>query len=124
MGNPAVVDMKRQSWDSSTIRHPSDLVLNDQTPIDEEAEMTFGTAKYNFYWLIYNLKVSHPDAPIYLALADVKACFRFPRIHPDLTGAFGFLINNFFCLAVAMVLAPILPQRAGNLSGGPLKASL
>ena len=46
---------------------------------------------------------SYPQASILLALADTKACFSFPRIHPDLTGAFGFLINNFFCLAVAMV---------------------
>ena len=98
-----IVDMKRQIWDSSTIRHPSDLVLDDQTPIDEEAEVTFGTVKYGFYWLIYNLRVRYPEAPIYLSLAGVKACFRFPRIHPDLTGAFGFLTNNFFCLAVAIV---------------------
>ena len=119
-----IVDTKRQIWDSSTIRHQSDQVLNDQTPIDEDAEVTFGTAKYDFYWLIYNLRVSYPDTSIYLALADVKACFRFPRIHPDLTGAFGFLINNVFCLAVVMVFAPILLQRAGNLSGGQLKALL
>ena len=38
-----------------------------------------------------------------MALADVKACFRFPRIHPDLTGAFGFLTGDYFCLATAMV---------------------
>ena len=87
-----IVDTKRKIWDSSTIRHPSDLVLNDQTPIDEEAEATFGTAKYAFYWFIYILRVSYPDAPIYLVLADVKACFRFPRVYPDMTGAFGFLI--------------------------------
>ena len=103
--------MKRQIWDSSTIRHPSDLVLNDQTPIDEEAEVTFGTAKYDFYWLIYNLRISYPKAPIFLALADVKACFRFPRIHPDLAGAFGFLISNFFCLAVAMVFGSNTSSR-------------
>ena len=95
-----IVDMKRQIWDSSTKRHPLDLVLNDYTPTTEEAEVTFGTAKLEFYWLIYNMRVSFPEAPILLALADVKACFRFPRIHPDLTGAFGFLISTYYCLAV------------------------
>ena len=98
-----IVDMKRQKCDSYTKGHPLDLVLNDHTPTTEEAEVTFGTAKLEFYWLIYNMRVSFPEAPIFLALADIKACFRFPRIHPDLTGAFGFLISNYFCLAVAMV---------------------
>ena len=82
---------------------PLDVVLNDYTPVDNEPEVTFGTAKTDFYWLIYNLRISYPEAPILLALADIKACFRFPRIHPDLTGAFGFLVANLYCLAIAMV---------------------
>ena len=82
---------------------PLDVVLNDYTSVENEPEVTFGTAKTDFYWLIYNLRISYPETPILLALADVKACFRFPRIHPDLTGAFGFLAANFYCLAIAMV---------------------
>ena len=77
--------------------------MNDHTPSVDEAEIDLGTAKHEFYWLGCDLRASHPEASILLALAEIKACFRFPRIHPDLTGAFGFLINNFFCLAVAMV---------------------
>ena len=49
------------------------------------------------------MRVSYPELPILLALADIKACFRFPRIHPDLTGAFGFLATNLYFLAIAMV---------------------
>ena len=70
--------------------------MNDHTPTDNEPEVTFGTAKIAFYWLIYNLRASHPEAPILLALADIKACFRFPWIHPDLTGVFGFLVANLY----------------------------
>ena len=33
----------------------------------------------------------------------MKACFRFGRIHPDLTGAFGFYADDYYCLATAMV---------------------
>ncbi len=40
---------------------------------------------------------------ILLGMADIKACFCFPRIHPDLTGAFGFLAGGFYNLATAMV---------------------
>jgi hypothetical protein len=36
-------------------------------------------------------------------LADIKACFRFARIHPDLTSAFGFLAGGYYHLAMAMV---------------------
>ena len=90
-------------WDGTTKMSPLDIVLNEYTPIDNEPEVNFGTAKHDFYWLIYNLRISYPNTPILLALADIKACFRFPRIHPDLTGAFGFLVGNLYCLAVAMV---------------------
>ena len=98
-----LVDVKRLVCDGSIKRSPTDMVMIDYTPTNDEADIDFGTAKYDFYWLIYNLRVSYPEDSILLALADIKACFRFPRIHPDLTGAFGFLISNFFCLAVAMV---------------------
>jgi hypothetical protein len=40
---------------------------------------------------------------ILLGLADVKACFRYPRIHTDLTGAFGFIADKLYNLATAMV---------------------
>jgi hypothetical protein len=36
-------------------------------------------------------------------MANVKACFRFPRIHANLTGAFGFLAGGYYNLATAMV---------------------
>ena len=93
----------RQVWDGSTMYTPMDIVMNDMTPTENEAEITFGLAKVFFYQYVYNLRISFPYAVIFLALADIKACFRFPRIHPDLTGAFGFLADNLYCLATAMV---------------------
>jgi hypothetical protein len=52
---------------------------------------------------IYNTRISYPTAMILPGLADVKACFRYPRIHADLTGAFGFIADKFYNLAMAMV---------------------
>ena len=63
-----------------------DIVMNDMTPTENEAEITFGSAKVFFYQYLYNLRISFPHEVIFLPLADIKACFRFPRIHPDLTG--------------------------------------
>jgi hypothetical protein len=42
-------------------------------------------------------------ATVLLGLADVKACFQYPRIHTDLTGAFGFIADELYNLATAMV---------------------
>jgi hypothetical protein len=64
---------------------------------------TFGHVKMQLYTDIYNTRISYPTLTILLAMADVKACFCFPRIHADLTGAFGFLAGGNYNLATAMV---------------------
>ncbi len=48
-------------------------------------------------------RISYPNARILLGLADIKASFKFARIHADLTGAFGFIVDNLFNFATAMV---------------------
>ena len=78
-------------------------MLNDLAPTTDEAEVIIGAAKLDFYWLIYNMMISFSNSPIFLVLADVKVCFRFPRIHPELSRAFGLLISNLFCVTEAMV---------------------
>ncbi len=77
--------------------------MNHITPITREAPTTFGHVKMQLYIDIYNTRVSYPTFIILLAMADVKACFCFPCIHADLTGAFGFQAGGYFNLAIAMV---------------------
>ena len=55
----------------------------------------------------YNTRISFPDAPILLGTSVIKACFRFPRIHADLAGAFGFIAGGHLFLAIAMVFGSI-----------------
>jgi hypothetical protein len=52
---------------------------------------------------IYNTHISYLTATILLGLADIKTCFRYPRIHADLIGAFGFIADELYNLATAMV---------------------
>ena len=60
---------------------------------------------------IWKLDVQHKfkdnqrflDQVIYLELVNIQACFRFPKIRVNLTGAFGFLLGDLFCLALTMV---------------------
>ena len=93
----------RLVWDGTTTLLALDIVMNQVTPIDREASITFGHVKIQFYIDIYNTRIRHPYVIILLGMADIKACFCFPRIHPDLTGAFGFLAGGFYNLATAMV---------------------
>jgi hypothetical protein len=93
----------RMVWDGSTKFDPFDVVLNEITPTELEAEIDFGSAKQRLLISIYNWRISFPDDDIYLAMEDLTACFRIPRIAADLTGAFGFMIGFLFFLATSMV---------------------
>ncbi len=94
----------RLCWDGLTTIKATDIVMNQITPITCEAPITFRHVKMHLYINIFNTCVSYPTLIILLAMADVKACFCFPCIHADLTGAFGFLAGSYFNLATAMVL--------------------
>jgi hypothetical protein len=95
--NPRVI------FDASTKSHPHKIVLNDMTTTEFEASITFGAAKLKLLQRIYNWRISDPNSKIFLALADITACFRFPRVHADLTGAFGFMAEKMYFLATSMV---------------------
>jgi hypothetical protein len=77
--------------------------MNQVTPVAQEAPVTFGYVKSQIYMGIFNTRISYPTATILLGLADVKACFPYPRIHADLTGAFGFIADKLYNLATAMI---------------------
>jgi hypothetical protein len=77
--------------------------MNQVTPVAQDAPVTFGHVRSQIYTDIYNTRISYPTSMILLGLADVKACFRYPRIHTDLTGAFGFIADELYNLATAMV---------------------
>jgi hypothetical protein len=85
------------------ISWPTDVVMNQVTAVTQEAPVTFGHVKSQIYMDIYNTRISYPTATILLGLADVKACFGYPRIHTHLTGAFGFIADELYNLATAMV---------------------
>jgi len=68
-----------------------------------EAFLMFGKVEQLFLCHLYNLRVTYPNLEIFIATADIKACFCFPRICPDLACAFGFFAGKFYCLATAMV---------------------
>jgi hypothetical protein len=90
-------------WDGLTVTRPTVIVMNQVAPVAKEAPVTFGHVKSQIYMDIYNTRISYLAATILLGLTDVKACFRYPRIHADLTGAFGFIADELYKLAMAMI---------------------
>lgn len=99
-------------WDGSTKQRHDDVVLNEVTPTDNEAPITFGDTERLFDKDLYNLRVSYPDSPILLGTTDVTACYKNQRFHPALSGAFGFHDGHgYFHLAAAMVFGSIVSAQ-------------
>ncbi len=81
--------------------------MNMVMPMLLEMEITFGTAFTDLCIWIWNLRISYPDEDIFLAFLDISSCFRFPRIFPDLVGAFGFIVGPIFYAANARVFGSV-----------------
>jgi len=111
----------RVVWDGTTKSDPYLVVMNDIMYVDDEVPTRFGEVKLAYYIYIYNLRISYPRAIILWALADAKAYFRFPRVHPDLTRAFGFLVDGFYNLAQRWYLDPVPQPQVRNHFVGQLK---
>jgi hypothetical protein len=95
--------------------YPMDIVMNQVTPVSCEAPITFGHVKIQLYIDIYNTRISHPTATILLGMANIKARFCFPRIHPNLTGAFGFMAGGYYNLAMAMLFGSTMSTSSWEL---------
>ncbi len=77
--------------------------MNQIIPVAKESLITFGHMKIQISIDIYNMWISYPTESILIALVDIKACFWFARIYADLTGAFCFLADDLYNLAMVMV---------------------
>ena len=47
--------------------------------------------------------MSYPRETIHLTLADITACFRFPRISADVTGAYCFIAEHLYFISTSHV---------------------
>jgi hypothetical protein len=93
----------RLCYNALTTKNPTDIVMNQITPVAQEASITFGRVKIQLYVDIYNTRISYPLAAIFVAMGNIKACLPFVHIHVDLTGAFGSIADDYYNLATAMV---------------------
>ena len=94
----------RLVWDGTTKLDKDDVVTNDYVPTADEPPITFGRTLRDFSAHLYNTRVSYPDKEISIAAADIKACFRWPRMFPDFAAPFGFIITGlYYFISTAMV---------------------
>ena len=97
----------RLIWDGLTRMFWYETSMNMVMPMELEMEITFGTAFTDLCIWIWNLRISYPDEDIFLAFLDISSCFCFPRIFPDLVGAFGFIVGPIFYAANAGVFGSV-----------------
>ncbi len=86
-------------YDTSKTKKPTDIVMNQVTPVAQEAPITFGKVKIQPYINIYNTRISYSLAVILLAMGDIKACFLFTQIH----AAFSITADDYYNLATAII---------------------
>jgi hypothetical protein len=73
----------RVIFNSFTQTTPDNVVLNQVKTMDHKATIDFGMAKTKLLTNIYNWRISFPNKVIHLALANITACFCFPRLSAD-----------------------------------------
>ena len=109
----------RVVWDGTDKACWFETPMNDVTPTRKEADITFGCVYMAFCVWLWNLRISFPNEEIYLAFIDISSCFRWPRISPDLVGAFGFVVGSLYFAANAMVFGSVVSASTGNHFDGP-----
>lgn len=94
----------RQIFDGSKRYTPTCTPLNmmTSTPFGSEDDCLFGTVRQKLFTRIYNLRISFPDDDIVLHANDVKSCFRQIKLHPDIMGAFSYIIADQLFLSCGL----------------------
>lgn len=90
----------RQIFDAA-FRHNADSIsVNMMTSTSEgvELECKFGDVLQRLLTRIWNLRITYPTRDIVLHANDVKSCFRQLKHHPDVMGAFSYVINDILFL--------------------------
>lgn len=99
----------RVVWDETTIpkKAPHLTVINRIAPRDDIIKVSYGEVPKRFMMSILNMRASFPDEEIYIPAADITACFRSNKTHPDLTGALGFILQDHYFLSTSMVFGHV-----------------
>jgi len=87
---------KRLIFDAKKQYTPTSVPVNrmTSTKLGVELECQYGTVLEQLLIRIWNLRIMYPDKDIVLHANDVKSCFRQMQHHPDVMGAFSYIIGD------------------------------
>ena len=72
------------------------------TPRGSELHCEFGNVCKEILIRAYNLRISYPTDNIVVHANDVKSCFRQIKHHPDVAGAFSYILADYLFFQVGL----------------------
>jgi hypothetical protein len=73
------------------------------TPRGSELHCEFGIVCEDIFIWAYNLWISYPTDEIVVHANDVKLCFHQIKHHPDVAGAFSYILADYLFFQVGLV---------------------
>jgi hypothetical protein len=94
----------RHIFDGSRRFTPYSVPVNRMTSTRRGVELDckYGDVLERLLVRIWNLRISYPELDIVLHANDVKSCFRQMKHHPDVMGAFSYLIADLLFLSCGL----------------------
>ena len=90
----------RQIFNGGECHTMDSIPVNQMTSCAKTTELPcqFGTVQLSLLKCIYNLRISNPKQDIIIHANDVKSCFRQLKHHPEVMGAFSYIIGHLLFL--------------------------
>lgn len=84
----------RQIFNAKERPTPDAVAVNNMTstPFGSELECRYGDVLPRLFRRLWNLRITYPNRDIVFHCNDVKSCFRQIKHHPDVVGAFSFVV--------------------------------
>jgi len=94
----------RLIYDASRRFTPTSIPVNRMTSTHRGVELDceYGQVFTRLLIRIWNLRITYPDTDIVLHANDVKSCFRQMKHHPDVMGAFSYIIADVLYLSCGL----------------------
>ena len=90
----------RQIFDAAFRHDANSIPINMMTSTSEGVELhcEFGDVLTRLLTRIWNLRITYPHHDVVLHANDVKSCFRQLKHHPDVMGAFSYILGDYLFL--------------------------
>ena len=72
------------------------------TPYGSKLHCEFSSVWEGILICVYNLRISYPNNDIVIHVNDVKSCFRQIKHHPDIVGAFSYVLSKYLFFQVGL----------------------